>query len=457
MALHDTISKFVIKNYKEDCEKLKITPGYVYIQYGDDQHQTEYKLNFLRSVVYKSKKYKTSTFHPVSVDPVQSEYVNSFCTGIKLSKGKNQSFTYSDMTGVFKINFSDGTFMYLAKWLTGAGRNQKFETLFAGEKEVWVNFLKLVNKTKKVRLKPKNGIFKIDVVSNPVTGKKELAYTPLKNLAETPIIHPEITKVTSDIEFFYNNMPLFTRYKMPGTRKVMLVGEPGSGKSSFCIKLAKKMAATKSFVFATDINALSMHMLNCSKYKVSTIAVLEDAEQTLMGASSNLLNFLDGINQPTNKLGSYIIMTTNFPNAIEPRILKRPGRIDKIFNFNALENEYATDCLKIYLKDYITPKDEKVMYSKEGLSKLLKIVTGMTGAQIKSLVDASIAYTVSNSTNLSIDTIKATKEMMFNDLKEVYKMAKDTSLKGHEKSIGFSRPYEPVYKENYDIDIREVF
>lgn len=455
MAVHDTISKFVIKSYKEDCEKLGQTPGYVYIQYGDDQNHTEYRLNFLRSIVYKSKKYKGSTFRPISVDPVQTEYINSFCTGIKLSHGKNQSFTYSDMTGIFKINFSDGTFMYLAKWLTGAGRNQKFETLFAGEKGVWVNFLKMVKKTKKVRLKPKNGVFKIDVVGNPVTGKKELIYTPLKNLAETPIVHPEIKKVTEDIDFFYNNMPLFTRYKMPGTRKVMLVGEPGSGKSSFCIKLAKKMASTKSFVFATDIMALSMHMANCSKYNVSTIAILEDAEQTLSNASSGLLNFLDGINQPINKLGSYIIMTTNFPNAIEPRILKRPGRIDKIFNFNALDSDYAIECIKIYLKDYITSSDEKVMYSKTGLKALAGIVTGMTGAQIKALVDASIAYTISNSTNLCIDTIKKTKEMMFNDLKEVYKMANDTSLRGHEKSIGFNRGYEPVYQESFDV--REVF
>ncbi len=443
MALHDTISKEILKYYKTDCESVDKKAGYIYVQYGNESSTVDYTIKSLRDYVYKSKKTGMKNFHPVSVDPVQSTQINSFCTSISLNKkNRKDSFSVGDMTGMFKVNFSDGTFMYLAKWLNGAGRNQKFENLFATEKSVWINFLKFVQKSKRYRLKPKNGIFKIDMVNTPMG--PQLAYYELKNLNETPIIHPEIIKVSKDMDFFYNNLPLFTRYKMPGTRKIMLVGEPGSGKSSFCIKLAKKMSNQKNISFATNIQALAAHLAKCAKYNVSTICILEDAEQTIRSADSSILNFLDGVDQPTNKNGSYVIMTTNFPNAIEPRILKRPGRIDKIFKFDALNDSYAIKCVEIYLKGYLTPEEEKEILSDANKENLLNIVSGMTGAQIKGLIDGAIAYIVSNSTTISIDVIEKTKEEMFKDLKDVYKYAKETSLKGHEKPIGFHNNHKKI-------------
>ena len=340
------------------------------------------------------------------------------------------------MTGLFEINFSDGSFMYVAKWLNGAGRNQRFENLFAGEKDTWIKFLKFVQTTKRYNLKPKNGVYKINMVQT--TQGQQLAYFPLKELNETPIIHPEIDKVMGDMEFFYNNLPMFTRFKMPGTRKVMLVGEPGSGKSSFCIKLAKKMRDTKSVVFATDIESLAQHMQKCAKYDVSTIGFLEDAEQTISGANAHLLNFLDGVDQPVNKRGCYIVMTTNFPKAIEPRILKRPGRIDKIFKFDALSENYAIKCLEIYIKDFLQTQSEKDILAEKNRGILVEVVDGMTGAQIKALVDATLAYIVSNAAKLNIEALVATKEQMFKDLKDVEKYAKETSFKGKDRALGFA-------------------
>ncbi len=455
MAQHDTISKEVLKHYKTDCEQLGTKAGYVYVQYGPEEYQSEMSLSKLRECVYKAKKHRMKNFHPTSIDPIPSDHISSFCTGIGLDKSRKSSFTYKDMTGMFKMNFSDGSFMYVAKWLNGAGRNQKFENLFAGEKDTWVKFLKFVNTTKRYRLKPKNGIFKISKMQTP--SGPFLAYFPLKNLAETPIVHPEIEKVNSDIDFFFNNLPMFTRFKMPGTRKAMLVGEPGSGKSSYCIKLAKKFASTKSIVFATDIEALAMHMEKCSKYNVSTIGILEDAEQTIRGASSGLLNFLDGIDQPINKLGCYIVMTTNYPGAIEPRILQRPGRIDKIFHFNALENSYALKCLEIYIMDYLQTKEEKEILADKNRDTLLNVVSGMTGAQIKGLVDATIAYAVSNTAKLNIDSLVITKKQMFKDLKEVYDLAKDTSIQGKEMPIGFSVKTQTNEFEFVPIDDNDLF
>lgn len=456
MAQHDTIAKEIIKRYKEDCTTQSITPGYIFVQYGIDQLSSEYALNSLRSYVFKAKKHKMKNFHPISVDPIQSEQISSFCNGITLDKNRKNPFTFTDMTGMFKMTFSDNSFMYLAKWLNGAGRNQKFENLFAGEKETWIKFLKFIKTTKRFRLKPKNGIFRIEMVNIPGRGE-ELCYFPLKDLNETPIVHPVIDKVNKDMNFFFDNLHLYTRYKRPGTKKIMLIGEPGSGKTSFCIKIAQKMAATKSVVFATDIRALAAHMHKCSKFNVSTIGILEDAETTLSGGS-NILNFLDGIDSPTNKKGTYIIMTTNFPERIEKRILQRPGRIDKIFKFDALEDSYALKCVEIYLSEYLETNEEKeILTNEKNKLELIKIVSGLTGAQIKALVDSSIGLATSTEVSISIEVIAEAKEEMFKDLKDAYKYANDTSIKGKKQKLGFSQNNAKVQPLLFPVKEEEMF
>ena len=76
-------------------------------------------------------------------------------------------------------------------------------------------------------------------------------------------------------------------------------------------------------------------------HNVPTVVILEDAESTLSDGNStqsSVLNFLDGVDQPSNKNGAYILMTTNHPERIEDRVLRRPGRIDRIFQVGPLKS-----------------------------------------------------------------------------------------------------------------------
>ena len=65
--------------------------------------------------------------------------------------------------------------------------------------------------------------------------------------------------------------------------------------------------------------------------------------------------------------------------------------------------------------------------------------TGMTGAQIKNLSEATISYAISNQVKkITIDTIIAVRDQLSKDLKDVYEMALDESMTSNKPSpIGF--------------------
>jgi hypothetical protein len=435
----ETIAKYLVKRYKED----KPDSGYVIVNHND-----EYELSIFEGLRDHARKYRMKSFHVKDIIPVDNNIVVNYHYGIKPSKRNKGRINSSDKTGIFKIEFSDGSIMYYAKWLTGGGKSRMVEGAFAAEESTWYKFLKIMDKKKKRDGTPKKGIYRVK------DAQGVLVYSKIEKLVETPVVHQTTGALLEDMNYFYENTELFTRYGMPGVRKVMLVGEPGTGKSSISIRIANTLAEDKSVVFCTDIVAAAGHLQKCAKYNLSTLVVLEDAESTLSGkfgsgASSGVLNFLDGIDQPVNKGGAYVIMTTNYPQKIEPRIIKRPGRVDRIFKFGALEAKQAVACAKIYFKGILYSDKDEADKTKKELAKELEIDKalvsildndgkGMTGAQIKELAQSSVALAVSKKVkDVTVDIVREAKDRMEKDLKDVYEFANDDSMNSGPTPVGF--------------------
>jgi SpoVK/Ycf46/Vps4 family AAA+-type ATPase len=82
-----------------------------------------------------------------------------------------------------------------------------------------------------------------------------------------------------------------------------------------------------------------------------TIVVVEELDSYLDEENkAQMLNVLDGSESPSNKHGTILIATTNHPEKIDDRVLKRPGRLDRVFIIPEMQSE---DTARRMLKQYL--------------------------------------------------------------------------------------------------------
>jgi hypothetical protein len=408
----------------------------------------EINLSDLRKACKNSAKSKvdpnTKNFRPYSIDYVKNDVLPSMILEYGFSQ-KERGITVKSEAGMFSIRFTDNSVMMFAQRIVGMGRNQSVETYALATKQTLNKYYSYLNRQAKINSKPKVGLFKISIKSSLMGDR--LNYTPIKGkMTEKKVYHQNKKLVESDVEQFFNNVNLYTRFNQPGSRRLLLVGEPGGGKTSAANEIAIKLSEKMCVVIAMDLKAVMMHTYNVSKSDIPTLIILEDAESTIPWGNSDVLNYLDGINQPRTIKGCYMIMTTNFPQRIEPRVLKRPGRIDKIIKFGVLDQVNSIMCARHYFEGILFDSNTDTSSTIEEMLKQVyeKIIavdneTGMTGAQIKNLSEATISYAISNKTEkISIDTIIAVRDQLSKDLKDVYEMADDESMSANKPSpIGF--------------------
>ena len=403
---------------KEKYQEITNTDDYVIIE-----SDVPYPHNRLVDLWKHARRYKMKSFHIKNIKPLRGSGIVSMVWHPILEKwSRDKTVRYEDTTGMFHLEMSDGSTIIYASIVSGAGSNKRIDRFVATNKKTMYNLFKYMTKNKKRQAKPQNGLFSVLMANN------QMIYSKIEKKEAVPVIHEAVNTVEKDLKFFFNNTKLFTRYGMPGTRKVMLVGPPGTGKTSLCIKLGLEKKEEMPVCIAQDIGSLAKHLQVCAKYKLHTIVVVEDAESLLNdmghGTSSMLLNFLDGVNQPCNNSGAYIIMTTNHPDRIEPRILKRPGRIDKIISVGPLTGKKAQQCAMMY-------------FGEHGQFVKKADFNNMTGAQIRELAQSCFAYAAQNGLDVNEKLVETVREKLTDDISDAHKYAEDNTLAGHALRVGF--------------------
>lgn len=275
--------------------------------------------------------------------------------------GRRWALHYAAMQGTFRIRLTATTSIFLISW--GPSAKSISEMAIGTQKAFEILYERL--ETRRRRLQE----------SAPAKGSWSMDETRADNLRRIWFFerrpldvescarftsHPLYAPLQQDAGAFFTNIDWWTRYNQPGIRKVLLSGPPGTGKTSIALALAANSYRDLLVVEVPTSEALVVAVERAAAKRRRTIIIAEELDM-LLRPSGEDLNWLDGSATPRNIAGTYLITTTNFPRRIDPRILKRPGRIDRILRVGALRTRDAATVASSFLGEEATALDRKLL------------------------------------------------------------------------------------------------
>jgi SpoVK/Ycf46/Vps4 family AAA+-type ATPase len=150
-----------------------------------------------------------------------------------------------------------------------------------------------------------------------------------------------VSMLKDDFESFFLREDWFRKMGLPYRRGYLLHGPPGNGKSSAIRAMLTSRGLTAYTIRFFDEHTGDEdleHLFARAAREAPAVVLLEDIDRCFprTGQSKTkislqaLLNCLDGV---SNLDGTIAIATANEPTALDPAILRRPGRFDRVICF----------------------------------------------------------------------------------------------------------------------------
>jgi energy-coupling factor transporter ATP-binding protein EcfA2 len=220
--------------------------------------------------------------------------------------------------------------------------------------ETWAAFEMACARAVRPRIKRRRDVY--------IVGGTDAYFDP--NVDWEDVILPEGIKgrLLEDMEaFFKRGVGIYRELKLAPFRKLLLAGVPGTGKTMLCAAMAKLAIDEKRvvvYVSGADRDGASFEKIQRALQAVAAaqypvLLIVEEIDAYLQGDDkARVLNVLDGVESPNNPKGALLLATTNYPEVIDERIAKRPGRLDRIFIIPPIEDEdQAERMLRHYMAE----------------------------------------------------------------------------------------------------------
>jgi hypothetical protein len=171
-------------------------------------------------------------------------------------------------------------------------------------------------------------------------GVRKVRSTQWEDLILDPCV---VRLLQADYESFFQREAWFKKNHLAFRRGYLLYGPPGNGKTSaICAMLSRPGITGHSINLFQE--GLTDDDLTClfqtAAWAAPAVIVLEDIDRFFDRKSENcteakvslqhLLNCLDGA---TTQDGVIVVATANNPQVLDPAILRRPGRFDRVVGF----------------------------------------------------------------------------------------------------------------------------
>lgn len=202
--------------------------------------------------------------------------------------------------------------------------------------------------------------------------KKRIAVDELYLLPD-----PNLELIAGDIQHFWTKKADYERYKITYKRAILMHGKQGNGKTSVINWLIKKIVEEhKGYVFDYGYGAEEMMRKIRAMHPAAHMMVIMEEVDTLMNYDGHrVLNFLDG----TNSIPDVVTLgTTNYLDRLEPRIINRPSRFDRV-----IEIPVPIPAVRKFFLEHKMLEEDK---QKHNIAQWVQDTQGLTLSHLKELV-----------------------------------------------------------------------
>lgn len=274
------------------------------------------------------------------------------------SRGKSMVLMATSGAYAFKFDDDDdGPFevIYASSYFDDDVQDLTAIALVPADKlETWASFEFACARAVRPRIRRRRDVY--------IIGGTDAFFDPTVDWADVILPNDLKTELLADMEaFFTKGVTIYRQLKLAPFRKLLLAGVPGTGKTMLCAAMAKlaiDQGRIVVYVSGSDRDGASfekiqraLQAVTAARYPV--LLIVEELDAYLQeDDKARVLNVLDGVESPNNPQGALMLATTNYPEVIDERIAKRPGRLDRIFVIPTIQDEQqAEHMLKHYMAD----------------------------------------------------------------------------------------------------------
>jgi len=238
--------------------------------------------------------------------------------------------------------------------------------------------------------------------------------------------------ITAQVDIFFQKADAFHRLGIPHRRGLLLVGPPGNGKTMMIRRLVRhchrhyeaKASALKPRKHLDEIDLESF--FEDAQEDGPSLCILEDLDSRTQDSEitrAGLLSQLDGLQA---REGVLVLGTTNNPGEVDPALIHRPSRFDRVFHFRLPDAG-----LRIRYLEWAFKGLDRAL-----LQRIAQGTTGWSFAYLNELrVSAAILAIQSGKDSPGMDDLQLAHELLSSQFKAG---RKNHEFENAENSVGFS-------------------
>jgi hypothetical protein len=195
--------------------------------------------------------------------------------------------------------------------------------------------------------------------------------------------------IRCNVDAFFHSRNRYRELGLPYRRGFLFAGPPGCGKTLTVKVLASTTDAKVITVLPqADLNDYTVgRAFDLGRKYAPSMIVFEELEKLVRGEYVSLANFLNLVDGLTVAEGILLVATSNDPASLDPALLHRPSRFDRVWKFALPDYEQRLALLR---------KRGSRYFSDDVLSEVARNTAGFSMAYVQEIVVNALLQNANN-------------------------------------------------------------